>query len=179
MYRDFLTSILFGPQWKDAELFIGLYSLAHALTILTGQYVSIIFTSKGRPKLAVLSQTLQMAEMIPILFYTAQRGFTVFIFGCCIVRMLYGVINVVLAKVYFSLSPFSMLKNMLPAFVGSAVIVVIACATKGLFAGIVWELISILLCCIGYGIVLLLIPETRNFLISLLRLALNKLKYRK
>ncbi len=169
LYRGLATDILFGDKWKEASIFVGMYAFAHAVTILTGQYVSIVFTSKGKPKLAVLSQVLQLMEMIPLLLITVDKSFVALTFGACIARMLYGVINMILAKIYLKISPLAMLKNMFPAAAGC---VAMACITIGLGftrKGVLWQMASIAICVVAYGLVIMMFPNTRSILMGMIK----------
>lgn len=168
LYRELATDILFGDKWKEASIFVGLYALAHALTILTGQYVSIVFTSKGKPKLAVLSQVLQLMEMIPILMFTVDKGFKTLVYGACIARMLYGVINMILARICLKLSTLAMLKNMLPAAAGCVIMTLITLGINPSDKGILWQIASIAVCAVAYALVVMLFPSTRKIVTEML-----------
>lgn len=179
LYRGLATDILFGDKWKEASIFVGMYALAHSLTILTGQYVSIVFTSKGKPKLAVLSQVLQLVEMIPLLLITVDRSFVALTFGACIARMLYGVINMVLAKIYMKISPLAMLKNMLPPAMGCMVMAIITIVLGFTDKKIILQLASILVCMIAYVLVIIAFPSTRKTVFEMLKNFINRVEKRK
>lgn len=169
LYRGLATDILFGDKWKEASIFVGMYALAHALTILTGQYVSIVFTSKGKPKLAVLSQVLQLIEMIPLLLITVNKSFVALTFGACIARMLYGVINMVLAKICLKISPLAMLKNMLPAAAGCIAMTGITLGLGFTSKGMIWQMLSIAICVIAYGVVIMMFSNTREIVLGIMK----------
>lgn len=161
LYRELATYILFGAQWSEASLFVGIYAVAQAVTILTGQYISLIFTSKERPKLSVISQVLQLMGLIPLLLLSVNRGFTCLIIARSVARALFGIINMLLVKVCLNISPARMIKNMIPAVVGSLVMVIITFILREVSTSLLWTLFTILLSCISYLIVMFIIPQTR------------------
>lgn len=179
LYRDLATNILFGAQWSEASLFVGLYSLAQAFAILTGQYISLTFTANERPKLSVLSQILQLIELIILLLVTVKKGFVHLVIARSVARALFGVINMILGKKYIHISPIKMIKNMLPAIIGSLVMVIITILFGDLFDSIVWSICMVILCSIGYLVTIIIIPESRNIVIAIIESVLtNKLMNR-
>ena len=169
LYRDFVTDILFGSQWTEASLFVGLYSLAMAFSILTGQFVSLTFTAKEKPKLSVLSQILQLIELLALLLCTVNQGFIYLVIARSIARVLFGVINICLGKVFIKLSPKKMLFDMWPATVGSLAMVAVTYLLRSFSASIIWTLIMIFICCMVYGGMMMLIPKSRRIIIPLIR----------
>ena len=158
LYREFATDVLFGSQWSEASAFVGLYSLAQAFAMLTGQYISLTFTATERPKLSVLSQILQLVELVALLLLTVEKGFTWLIIARSVARALFGVINMVLGKIYINMSPLKMIRNMFPAVLGSLVMVVITFIFGGLFDSYLWNIIMIAICAVAYFITILIIP---------------------
>ena len=169
LYREFATDVLFGSQWSEASAFVGLYSLAQAFAMLTGQYISLTFTATERPKLSVLSQILQLVELVVLLLLTVEKGFTWLIIARSVARALFGVINLVLGKIYINMSPLKMIRNMFPAVLGSLVMVVITFIFGGLFDSYLWNIIMIAICVVAYFITILIIPESRNIVVPIVK----------
>lgn len=179
LYRDLVTDILFGSQWSEASLFVGLYSLAQAFAILTGQYISLTFTANERPKLSVLSQVLQLVELVILLMVTVKKGFVYLVIARSVARALFGVINMILGKIYINISPIKMLKNMIPALAGSVAMVIITILLGSLFDSIIWSIIMIGVCSIGYIAIIIVIPESRAIVISIVKGVVTKIVKRK
>lgn len=176
LYRDLATDILFGSQWSEASLFVGLYSLAQAFTILTGQYISLTFTANERPKLSVLSQILQLIELVVLLLVTVKKGFIYLVIARSIARTLFGVINMVLGRIYINISPIKMLRNMIPAIIGSTIMVIITILFGNLFNSMIWSMVMIVLCSFGYLVTIMIIPESRNIAIPIIKDIIKKFK---
>lgn len=176
LYRDFVTDILFGSQWSEASLFVGLYSLAMAFSVLTGQYISLTFTAKEKPRLSVVSQILQLIELVILLMLTVQKGFVYLVFARSISRVLFGIINMVLGKKCIGISPIIMLKDMIPATVGSLTMVVVTYLLRGVSDSIIWTIVMIIICCIFYLITVVLIPQSRKIVFSVMHSIVPKIK---
>ncbi|MCQ4672653.1 lipopolysaccharide biosynthesis protein [Lactonifactor longoviformis] len=176
LFRDLATSILFGAQWSEASLFVGLYSLAQAFTILTGQYISLTFTANERPKLSVLSQILQLIELVALLLVTVNKGFIYIVFARCIARAMFGVINLIIGKIYIGMSPVKIIKNLMPAIMGSFTMVPISIIGLSFENSFIWQIVFIALCCISYGASILIMPQSRKILLPLIEKTLKRCK---
>lgn len=168
IYRNLVTSIILGNQWSEASLLIGVWGLANAFTILTGQYISIVFTSKGKPKLAVLSQVLQLFELIPLLSLGLGFGFKVLIITRGIARLLYGVINLLIARICLRIYITKTLKNLLPSIVSSIVMGVIALALMKVSGSYIWQFVTIAIDALIYFAVSMVFPSSREVILGLL-----------
>lgn len=162
IYRDLATSIILGNQWSEASLLIGLWGIANAFTILTGQYISIVFTSKGKPKLAVLSQVLQLFELIPLLLLGLSFGFKALIVTRCIARLLYGLINLLIAKLCLRMSIMRTIKNLLPSIIASTAMGVFAVVMMKFSSSYVWLLFNIVIDVLLYFAVSMAFPSSRG-----------------
>lgn len=174
IFRDLATDIMLGSQWKEASLFIGLWALANVFTIVTGQYISIVFTSKGLPKLAVLSQVIQLILLVPILLISVKYGFKSLLISRSLARLLYGVINLCIAKICLKMSPIKMIKGIFPTTFASIIMSLFGIILKNLNSGILWEMLVIFLCAIIYIAIMLLIPDSRKIIINLYKKLLKK-----
>lgn len=175
IYRDLATSIIFGNQWSEASLLIGLWGLANAFTILTGQYISIVFTSKGKPKLAVLSQVLQLFELIPLLLLGLNFGFKALIVTRCIARLLYGVINLLIARIYLRLHITKTLKNLLPSVISSIIMGMSALVLMKVSDSYIWQFVTIAIDALIYFTVSMAFPSSRGGILGFVgKLSKNK-----
>lgn len=166
IYRDLATSIILGNQWSEASLLIGLWGFTSAFTILTGQYISIVFTSKGRPKLAVLSQVLQLIELIPLLLLGLNYGFTALIVARCMARLLYGLINLLIARVYLDMLVIDSIKNLVPSIFSSIIMGLVAILLMSLSDSYIWQFVTIVIDVFVYFSISFVFPSSRNVIKS-------------
>ena len=176
LYKEFVTNILFGSQWMEASMFVGLYSPAMAFSILTGQYISLTFTAKEKPKLSVISQILYLIISVLLLLLTVQRGFIYLIIATSVARGCFGLINILLGKKYIGLSPTRMLAGMVPSVLGSAAMAIITIALKNISDSIGWTLAMILICICVYVAVELIIPQSRAIIMPIIKNTAAKIK---
>ncbi|MBC8538381.1 lipopolysaccharide biosynthesis protein [Christensenellaceae bacterium NSJ-63] len=176
LYKEFVTNILFGSQWMEASMFVGLYSLAMAFSILTGQYISLTFTAKEKPKLSVISQILYLIISVLLLLFTVQKGFIYLIIATSVARGCFGLINILLGKKYIGLSPTRMLAGMVPSVLGSAAMAIITIALKNISDSIGWTLAMILICICVYVAVELIIPQSRAIIMPIIKNTAAKIK---
>lgn len=174
LYRDLAVSILFGSKWTDAGIFVGLYGMANAFAILIGQYVSIVFMAKGKPRLAVISQALQIIETLCLLLITVDRGLGWLAVGCSVARAMYGVINMVIGKIAFNLSPLKMLKNMAMPVIASLSMCIITYLLYPHTTNMIQQFLLIILCMISYTACMLLYPDSRSFIVGFLKKAFRR-----
>jgi len=125
-FSKLITLVLLGNQWLEAAPFIGLWGLMEVLMIVFGRYCSNIYPAIGRPDMAVLSQILHLIVLIPAVYIAVGYGFRPLYWTRSLVRLEGLLINVILAYYLIKLSPAKMLKNVLPEFVGSLFMMIIA-----------------------------------------------------
>ena len=134
------------------------------------------FTANERPKLSVLSQILQLIELVVLLLVTVKKGFIYLVIARSIARTLFGVINMVLGRIYINISPIKMLRNMIPAIIGSTIMVIITILFGNLFNSMIWSMVMIVLCSFGYLVTIMIIPESRNIAIPIIKDIIKKFK---
>ena len=167
LYQDLVTYVLLGNQWKEASFLIGLYSLVNGFSILIGQYISLIFTAKGLPKLSVLSQSIQLILLIPLLTVFSNFGFEVIVVVRCFIRLFYGFINLFLAKKYLKVPFLQMFKNLAPPYISSAVMGLVIFSLLSISSDIGWEFFTIVCAIIIYSLVILCFPSYRKMIFKL------------
>lgn len=165
-YRDILVAILFGPNWHDAELFVGLWGLSSAIMIVLGHYCSEIYRSKGMPRLSFWAQILYLVVLVPVIHWAASYSFDELIWARSLVRIQAVLVHFFFMYFIVKISPIKMLTNMLPFLGASILMAALSNVIRPLFAGIGWSIFTIIICIFFYFSVLLLVPEYRNFLFN-------------
>lgn len=162
VFRELLTMILLGNQWTEATSFIGLWGLMRALLIVFGMFSMEVFVSTGKPKFSVLSQTLEMMVLLPVLLITAPKGYGTLYVARSLVVLWSIIVELTLLKAVAGISPLKIFKVCSP-YIGAAILM----GGTGYFllsvnSGIVWQIVSVLLCCMVYFGLLLLQPNSRK-----------------
>lgn len=149
-YRDFITVVLLGEQWGDAALFIGLWGLTSAVTIVLAHYSSEVYRSLGKPKISVLAQWLHIVVLWPAVIFSVKYGFETLCIARSIVRLELVLVQLVLMYIFIKLSPLSMILNVWHS-VFAAVIMSLTAYLLALFGdSFIWTCFSIIICGIVY-----------------------------
>jgi len=162
VFRELVTSILLGSQWTEAVELLGMWALVSALGIIFHNYNSEVMRSKGRPKLSVLTQVLHIVVLIPVLIVYVQRGYQELAVARCLVHFEMVLVSSTIVYCFFKLSFLNTVKNVLPQLLSSIVMALVGIKLRTFAAGLLWELISILLCCFVYAGCMLILPNGRK-----------------
>ena len=118
LFRDFITTILLGPQWAEASYFIGLWGLTGALTIVFSHYSSGVYRALGKPKLSVLVQVLHILFLIPAIYYSIGYGFETLCEVRALMRLQLILVNLIVIYLLMKISFWDMFKNVFPSIMG-------------------------------------------------------------
>ncbi len=169
-FRDFLTDLLLGDQWRDAALMMGCWGLSTGVMIVFSHYCSEVFRSKGKPKVSLLCQVLYMCVMVPVLCVSASMGFEQLVIANAVVRVVGIAINQTAMFFVSGISFQAVLKGVMAPLVSSSVM-----GCVGLIAVELAEAswlkcaLGILLCVLVYAASCMAFRNSRRFLIGLFR----------
>lgn len=166
MYRQLITNITLGSQWQEASLFIGLWGFMSAITIIFSNYSSIVYISKGRPKLSVLAQILHLIVLVPTILISIRFSFKVLICARAFVRWQFIFVQFGIMYFVIKISPWKMIKNIFPSAFCSVIMGFIAYGMKKVDSGTLWDLTSIGICIIAYFSSILLFPGMRKQIVD-------------
>lgn len=150
-YRDFVTTLVLGPQWSEGSLMFGLWALSSAVVIPIGYYASEVFRAKGRPKLSFASQVAYLLIMAPVTYYAATLDFGSFALYSSLLRIVAICIDIFILEAFIKFPVGKMIARLAPIFVCSAVMIVAGwvLADFGVptIAGIIACVVVYALCC--------------------------------
>lgn len=150
IFRDFVTDILLGSQWKMASDIVGIWGLTSAIKMILGDYCSEVFRAKGKPKLSLLAQVLHLVVLIPTCIVSVKYDFYILVNVRAWIRIqliivqwlfMYFVIKIPIQKTF---------KNIYPYLIATFFMGLIAIGLKIVYKGVIWSCISILICIIFY-----------------------------
>lgn len=150
IYRKLITLILLGSQWTEAANFIGLWSLTSSVCLVWGTYCSGIYNAKGKPIFSFVAQILHLIVLVPVLFISAQKGFEILYISRSLVRLEFVLVQLVIIKIFFKISPLKLIGKTIPAFIGSMVMCIASIGLEKISYSILWQLISVGICIIVY-----------------------------
>jgi len=162
VYRELGTLILLGSQWTETADLFGMRSMMQALMIVFSFLNSEAFRSKGKPKLSVIAQAIDIAVMIPVLYWSSSRGYDSLVFWSCISCWVLIIATSLLAHFMLGLSVFAVIRNVWPSLLSALVMAAVGTVIRTLLPGIIWELFTVLLCVLVYGGCMYLLPAGRK-----------------
>ena len=167
VFRDFVTFILLGSQWMETADFIGLWGLTSAITIVLAHYSSEVYRSLGRPKLSVLAQVLHIIVLWPVVQIAVQYGFDTVCIARSLVRLELVLVQLIITYFVVKLSPWKILKNILPATIASLVMSTIGYLLLMINnISVSWIICAICICIGIYGLIICAFKEERLTLLT-------------
>ena len=178
LYRELVTDILLGNQWKEAANFIGLWGLTSTLTIIFSHFSSEVYRAKGKPRLSFLVQCSQLFVLIPVLILSSGQGFQALYTARSLIRLELIVINMIVMGILFKITPLKQIKNILPEAIATLAMSLFALGLKQISNAIVWQLLSIILCIFFYFMCLIIFPNTRAEILQIISPITYRIKKR-
>lgn len=150
LYRDLVVDILLGKQWGEATNFVGLWGLTSSVSLLLGTYCNGLYNAKGKTFLSFLTQIIHIALLIPVLVWAAKQSYeTTYIFRC-LVRLQLVFVQMVVMKLCMNVNLCKLLRGLWPAVICTGVMSIVACGLRTIGDGLMWNMISIVLCIVAY-----------------------------
>lgn len=159
-YRDLAVKIAFGNGWEESEYVVALWTIASIFRILLVSLSSVVFISKGLPRIALYMQLIDLIILVPVCFYGASYGLRTFTFFRSLARI--DIVLPCLICVYYvcRLDVIKILCNLFKPLLTSIVFALLLYCMRMQSSGIVFDLISIFLGIIVYiGLLLLLAKD--------------------
>lgn len=162
VFKDLITRILLGSQWGEAASFIGLWGLMRALLIVFGMFSMEVFISIGKPKFSVLSQSINLIVLVPVLLLTAPIGYDTLYLARSMVILWSIAIELVLLKVVAGISPLKIFVACAPHIVAAVAMGVVGYILVCINKSIVWQFVSAAICIFIYIGLIFINPKSRK-----------------
>lgn len=165
IFRDLITDILLGSQWKEAANFIGLWALTSAITIILSHYSSEVYRALGRPKLSVVAQILHIIVLCPAMFIAVHYSFETIYMTRSLVRLELVLVSLIILRYAAKISIKKMFSNIAHPVLASLIMGIIGYYLLGYNpSSIIWAVFSCVLCIISYFIIISLFKDDRELL---------------
>jgi PST family polysaccharide transporter len=168
LYSDLATQILLGDQWYETSDIIGIWALTSAIMIVFGHLCSEVYRSKGKPRLSFLAQMLHLGFLIPVCIISAKYGFWALVYARSVIRLQSILVDFIIMKFSIGIPIGKTFRNVASTALSSIAMGFFGYILNSINDGIVWDLISIMLCIIFYFAVLSLFPSMRMEIRSLI-----------
>lgn len=165
LFSKFVTSVILGAQWIEAEGFVGLWGLTSAITIVLAHYSSEVYRAKGKPKLSVLAQILHIVVLWPTVLIAVKYGFETLYIARSIVRLELVAVNLCIMGFILKMPVVRMITNVLPCCIAVCCMCVVLLLPQP--ESIVQNIIYITIATIVYLVVVMLFSEERKIILNL------------
>ena len=162
LYSDLATILFLGSQWSEASGVIGNWALTSAIMIVFGFLCSEVYRAKGRPRLSFLAQILHLIVLIPVCIISSNYGFWALVCARSWIRMESALIHFIIMYFAIGITMPSVIKNILPTALSAAAMGILGYLLQQMNTGIVWSIISIIICALFYYGILNLFPNMRK-----------------
>jgi O-antigen/teichoic acid export membrane protein len=174
LYSDLATSILLGSKWKEASGVIGVWALTSSIMIVFGHFCSEVYRAKGKPKLSFLAQLLHLIVLIPVCIVSSKHGFWPLVYSRAWIRMEFILVHFIIMKFAIGITVGKVFKNVMSTVVSAVAMGFFGYFLQQINEGIVWSIISILLCVIFYFGILSLFQNIRKEILGLVKKLIPK-----
>jgi O-antigen/teichoic acid export membrane protein len=169
VYSTLATQIILGDKWIEASPVIGIWALTSSMMIVFSHFSSEVFRAKGRPKLSFVAQLLHLVVLVPVCVISAKYGFWPLVYARSLIRLQGILVSFIIMKFVIGISLFKTLKNIFPAALAAVSMGVFGFLLQQIFTGLLWDIVSIVLCSLFYFGLLFLFPSMRSEMFGLLR----------
>lgn len=174
IFRNLITEILLGSQWKEAAFFIGIWALTSSIMVVLSHYSSECYRAKGLPKLSTISQILHLIVLVPVILWAIPYGFKFLCEARSLVRFEAIIVNMIFMAIFIKISPTSMLRNIFPSLLGASTML---CFGYFLKSQILWiNLLNIITCTVVYLVVVISFPKERYLIRNLISYLIHNKK---
>jgi PST family polysaccharide transporter len=169
LYSDLAIEIMLGNQWSEASSVIGHWALTSAIMTVFGNLCSEVYRAKGKPKLSFLAQVLHLIVLVPACIISARYGFWALVYTRSWIRLQFVFVHFIVMKYAIGISIVKTLKNVSQTTISTLLMGSLGYFLQQINTGILWDLVSIVICIVFYFGVLLLFPKMRKELVALAR----------
>ena len=170
VFRKLAVRIAFGTGWEDAEIVVGIWALASVLRVLFVSTNTCVYVSKGKPRISLYCQFIDMLFLIPTCIFGIRLGFERFVILRGIVRLDIIIPNFIILSKVFGIKFRSIAKNMSKPLLGTIAMTVLATALHFVSDSMIWSFAAIGICIVFYfGLLWLIAREDVRSILKLVR----------
>lgn len=178
IYRDVVTNILLGSQWKEAYLLIGFWGFILSESVIFHDMSGTITLSQGEPKLLFANNMIQAILMIPALYISAKYGFVALVITSCVVRIQLPIVQTLFAQMVSDITVLEIFRTIKSYVIATMVMSVMALLMRCFISNGILLYLSIFLCIIIYFGMLWVQKDSREMITNILNITKAKLLHK-
>ena len=179
IYRNLICSIMLGPAWSEAANFMGIWGLISAVAILYNSYNGNVLISKGKPQISVIVQVVQIAFIVPAVYYSVKISYDCLVYTRALVRLIGMLIFIIVNWKMFGLSFVLCMKKSLGPIVATGVMGIAGYVFVNLGLSEALQFFTVFVCMIIYFGVVICFPSVRSVVFPYYNLIKNKVLNRR
>lgn len=156
LYRELATYIMLGPQWSEAQNIIGVWALTSSIRIVFVSIYSEVYRAKGRPKLCLVLQIIDLMILVPSCIISIKGGFWNLVYTRALVRFNLIIPGFYIMSTIVHIPIKTIIKNVTKPFCFTLVIYLVVLFLQKISGSVIWSFISIAICALCYFILMLL-----------------------
>lgn len=176
VYRNVICSILLGQNWNEAANFMGIWGLVSSVAILYNSFNGNVLISKGKPKISVIIQILQIVAIVPAVYCSMQISFDCLAYSRALVRLVGMIIFICVVWKMYGLSLFKCIKQSCGIICATTIMGICGVVFTHLELNTVVEFVTIFICIIVYFGIAMMFPSIRKLIIPFINSVFNKIK---
>ena len=167
-YRDLARTILFGENWSEADLMIGLWGFTNCLAIIYCHFCSELYRAKGAPKISLIAQFLHMIFLVPTI-YIFSNSFENLVIARNVIRIQFIIVHLGILNYIYKIKPITILNETKNYILASFLMGGFIYYTRILFNSFLYDIFSVLIASVLYFKILSCIKIEKNELDHIIR----------
>lgn len=159
LYSDLITTIMMGEKWYEASTIIGIWGLTSSIRIVLTSLYSEVYRAKGRPRLSVIVQSIHLIFLIPVCLVGVELGFWKLVYMRALIRLEGVITGLIVMNFIMDFKAKDIIRNVFKPLIFTIIMGCVAVMLKTISHNIIWSLISIIICILIYGILMLMVAK--------------------
>lgn len=168
LYRELATTILFGNKWIEASRIVGIMAITTAIRSIFVSMYSEIFRAKGKFKIPLYMQILDLVFLIPTCLFSVKYGFWALVFSRAFAKLPLIIPEMIMVKYISGITLIRTVKSMFPIIFSTIIMTIVGRYLQTFSMSIIWSIVSIIICIIIYFLIILLFKNERKEIVNVL-----------
>ena len=168
LYRDIARSILFGNNWSEADLMIGLWGFTNCLAIIYCHFCSELYRAKGTPKISFVAQILHLVFLIPVIYFFSN-SYENLVIARNATRIQFIIVHFSLLKYIYNINPLQVLNETKNYIFASIIMGLFVYYSRILFNNLIYDILSMLIAAVLYFKILYCIKAEKKELCCIIK----------
>lgn len=169
LYKEFIIIILFGNKWLEASKIVGIMAITTAIRTIFVSMYSEIFRAKGKFKIPLYMQILDLIFLVPICLFSVKYGFWALVFSRAFAKLLLIIPEIIVVRYVSGITLRRTVKSLFPIILSALLMGIIGNYLQSFKTNISWIIISIVICIISYFIIILFFKNERKKIMNILK----------